>query len=114
MYRDAGHHSTTQQQPCFLPEECLSFAQSLHLYTLGAAYAAGTETHQGDIKQGWFNVAEVDSHGKISIIITSIEHDMISGEFRQKLVLSIFIIIITISIFVTSRSLAILHLISVE
>ena len=89
MYRDAGHHTTTQQQPCFLPEECLSFAQSLHLYTLGAAYAAGTETHQGDIKQGWFNVAEVDSHGKISIIITSIEHDMISGEFRQKLVLSI-------------------------
>jgi predicted amidohydrolase YtcJ len=49
MYRDTGHTNPD----CFLPDQRLSFEQALHLYTLGAAYAAGTEQQQGDIKKGW-------------------------------------------------------------
>lgn len=55
MY-DAIHrsnaHRVTGQAAVYRPEECLSFADALWLYTRGAAYAAGYEDQMGSLQAG--------------------------------------------------------------
>jgi predicted amidohydrolase YtcJ len=38
----------------FRPDQCLTFAEALWLYTLGAAFANGTESVSGSIAVGMF------------------------------------------------------------
>jgi hypothetical protein len=54
MY-DAMHRaSRVDSTDVFRPEECLSFAEALGLYTTGAAAAAGCEAFMGRIAPGYF------------------------------------------------------------
>jgi Amidohydrolase family len=46
-------HLSPRQPEVFRPEEALSFAEALWIYTVGAAYAAGCETFLGSLEVGY-------------------------------------------------------------
>eukprot|EP00055_Hartaetosiga_balthica_P010095 m.41922 g.41922 ORF g.41922 m.41922 type:complete len:633 (+) comp7029_c1_seq1:49-1947(+) len=48
-----GGDEDKQRNLRFKQEECLTFAQALHLYTLGAAYAGKSETRRGKVEPGF-------------------------------------------------------------
>ena len=39
-------------RPAWVPDQALTVSEALYAYTLGAAYAAGQEAHQGSIAPG--------------------------------------------------------------
>jgi cytosine/adenosine deaminase-related metal-dependent hydrolase len=58
-----GKSDEMTEAACYMPHECLSFVEALHLYTTGAAYAACTESRRGRLQTGFdadFVVVDVD------------------------------------------------------
>ncbi|KJE92046.1 metal-dependent hydrolase [Capsaspora owczarzaki ATCC 30864] len=46
-------HGAPRETPAWMPSECLTFAEAMHLYTDGAAYAACRETTLGTLAAGF-------------------------------------------------------------
>lgn len=78
-------HSLDVQDPAtvYRPEERLTFAQALHLYTLGAAYACGEEHRLGKIAPGFeadLTILDVDVSEEPSLLATAkVEQVWVAG-----------------------------------
>ena len=52
-FKDPAHPSPPTDQDVFMPDERLSFAEALWLYTVGAAYACRAEERLGRLEVGY-------------------------------------------------------------
>ncbi|HRA68219.1 MAG TPA: amidohydrolase family protein, partial [Caldilinea sp.] len=71
------------------PEECVSVAEALYAYTLGAAYAGGEESSKGSVTPGKLaDLAVLDRNiftiPAEEILTTPVSATMVGGEFVHK------------------------------